>query len=372
MSKIFNDPIHGRIKMSQSCVKIIDTVEFQRLRNLKQLGLTSYVFHGATHTRFEHSIGTCYIAGCWARHLQKKHPELGITDNDVEMVRIAALLHDNGHGPFSHTFEKFIKKTRPDISYHHEEMSIKIVQQLTEQGIVEQSISENVCKIIAGKSLERVPFLAHIVNNTVNGIDADKLDYFIRDSQCTSFAIGYDWKRIVYESSVVMTNNGPQIVFPEKMVGDIFNLFQIRFRLYKELYFHKTVCKIEDAMLDLLILADSLGVFQFRNSAGHFVSLAHSIDDTVSFLLTQDDIVGQMERSGIVAITDKLNLIKTRKFDQCDTLGIQHELRIAHYSKGHENPLENVTFVDKNGRPVSVDADILDSMCPQKFVFLMK
>ena len=74
MSKLFNDPIHGRIEIPDYCVRIIDTPEFQRLRYLKQLGCTNFVFHGATHTRFEHSIGVSWLAGEWVRHLMNKQP----------------------------------------------------------------------------------------------------------------------------------------------------------------------------------------------------------------------------------------------------------------------------------------------------------
>jgi deoxynucleoside triphosphate triphosphohydrolase SAMHD1 len=220
--KIFNDPIHGRIEIPEYCVDIIDTIAFQRLRNLKQLGLTSYVFYGATHTRFEHSIGVCWLSGEWAKHLQRRHPELGITDDDIKTVMISGLVHDIGHGPFSHTFERFIKNTRPDVNYNHEDMTIKIFQKIGPDCGCEPDIIDKVCKIIAGIPLDHNKFLGHIVHNTVNGLDADKLDYFIRDSQCTSFAIGCDWKRVVYESSV----KNDEIVFPYKMAGDIFNLYQ--------------------------------------------------------------------------------------------------------------------------------------------------
>ena len=109
MSKFFNDSVLGRIEIPDYCVKIIDTSAFQRLRYLKQLGCTYFVFHGATHTRFEHSIGVCWLAGEWIKHLMNKQPELEITQNDVKLIQISSLLHDIGHGPYSHTFERFIR-----------------------------------------------------------------------------------------------------------------------------------------------------------------------------------------------------------------------------------------------------------------------
>jgi HD superfamily phosphohydrolase len=346
---MFNDPIYGRIDIPDYCVKIIDTVEFQRLRNLKQLGFTSYVFYGATHTRFEHSIGVCWLAGEWAKHFQKKHPELNITYDDIKMVQIAGLLHDIGHGPFSHTFEHFIKKTRPDIEYSHEDMTIRIIKQMNIENV------DLICKIIRGEQLDDKPFLGHIVHNKINGIDIDKVDYFARDSRCTSFAIGCDWKRIVYESRIF--NN--EIVFLYKMVGDIANLYQTRFRLYKEVYYHKTVTMIEDTLLDALIKADNLGIFDFDGK-----SLANSIDTVKSFLLTQDDIIGQMERCYDPDVVGILNSVKTREFKtkQID------DYRYVHYGMKDKNPLLLVKFINKKGEYQQIDDNIIETMCSQNFI----
>jgi len=274
------------------------------------------------------------------------------------MIDIASLAHDLGHGPFSHTFERFIKKTRPDIVYNHDEMTIKIFRNMDNGCDVD--MVKAVCKIIKGQPLEQKSFLAHIVHNTINGLDADKLDYFIRDSQCTSFRIGCDWKRIVYESSV--KNN--EIVFPYKMIGDIFNLYQIRFRLYKELYYHKTVRMIEDALLEILVLAYNSFVFNFRDSHGIPKSLSNSIDDVTSFLSTHDDIIGQIERCNNPKIIEALNAIKKREFTIGDS---NQEPRIAHYGKKSQNPLLYVKFVNKQGDYQQIDKEIIDTLCPQKF-----
>ena len=101
-------PIHGHITITPLMQSVIDTPEFQRLRDLKQLGTTYFVFPSATHTRFEHSLGVSYLAGVMGESLQKNQPELEITDREIELLRVAGLIHDIGHGPFSHLYDDYI------------------------------------------------------------------------------------------------------------------------------------------------------------------------------------------------------------------------------------------------------------------------
>nr|XP_020444915.1 deoxynucleoside triphosphate triphosphohydrolase SAMHD1-like [Monopterus albus] len=116
--KVFNDPIHGHVELHPLLIKIIDTPQFQRLRYIKQLGGTYFVFPGASHNRFEHSIGVGYLAGQLVQALNAKQPELLISHRDILCVQIAGLCHDLGHGPFSHTFDAtFLPKARPDTKW---------------------------------------------------------------------------------------------------------------------------------------------------------------------------------------------------------------------------------------------------------------
>eukprot|EP00057_Strongylocentrotus_purpuratus_P006001 XP_011660475.1 PREDICTED: deoxynucleoside triphosphate triphosphohydrolase SAMHD1-like [Strongylocentrotus purpuratus] len=117
-TKVFNDSVHGHIDFDPLLIKIIDTPQFQRLRFIKQLGCSYFVFPGAAHNRFEHSLGVCYLARELVLSLQRKQPELEITDKDILCVQIAGLCHDLGHGPFSHMFDLFfIPKVRPDFKH---------------------------------------------------------------------------------------------------------------------------------------------------------------------------------------------------------------------------------------------------------------
>nr|XP_006003880.2 PREDICTED: deoxynucleoside triphosphate triphosphohydrolase SAMHD1-like [Latimeria chalumnae] len=142
--KVLNDPIHGHIALHPLLIKIMDTPQFQRLRDIKQLGGAYYVFPGASHNRFEHSIGVAYLAGCLARNLQEKQPELGIDHRDILCVQIAGLCHDLGHGPFSHLFDrKFIPQARPGLNWKHEDASVQMFDHLITSNGLKTSLEEN-------------------------------------------------------------------------------------------------------------------------------------------------------------------------------------------------------------------------------------
>ena len=108
--KQIQDRVHGQITMEPLLLQVMDTPEFQRLDNIKQLGGCSYIYPSATHTRKEHSIGVCHLAGLMVEHLRRTQPNLGIDNADYLCVKWAGLVHDIGHGPFSHMFEEFVHR----------------------------------------------------------------------------------------------------------------------------------------------------------------------------------------------------------------------------------------------------------------------
>ncbi|XP_060561411.1 deoxynucleoside triphosphate triphosphohydrolase SAMHD1-like [Ruditapes philippinarum] len=229
--KVFNDPIHGNIELHPLLVKIVDTPQFQRLRFIKQLGGVYFVYPGASHNRFEHSIGVCHLAGRFVRALRDKQPELDISDEDVLCVEIAALCHDLGHGPFSHLFDmKIIPKAwemddrKNDEKWKHEKGSIDMLEHMLqenkelEEEFVEQNITDNdnflnktfIKELINGPNkherkgrTEGKWFLYEIVSNDRNNIDVDKWDYFARDCHMLGIGNNFNHNRLISFSRVI-------------------------------------------------------------------------------------------------------------------------------------------------------------------------
>ena len=173
--KIVNDPIYGLIEIPSGLVmSLIEHPYFQRLRRIMQLGLTHYVYPGATHNRFHHSLGAMYLVRKAIQTLRKKNIE--ISDEEAEGVTIAILLHDVGHGPFSHSLEHCL------IDVVHEELSKKIMYQLNE--IFEGKLTMALA-IFEGTYHKR--FLLELVSGQ---LDMDRMDYLTRDSFFTGVQEG--------------------------------------------------------------------------------------------------------------------------------------------------------------------------------------
>ncbi|XP_046895387.1 deoxynucleoside triphosphate triphosphohydrolase SAMHD1-like [Hypomesus transpacificus] len=264
--KVFNDPIHGLVPMHPLLVRIIDTPQFQRLRYIKQLGGVCYVYSGASHTRFEHSIGVSHLAGRLVKELKEQQPELEITCRDFLCVQIAGLCHDLGHGPFSHLFDgMFIPKVIVGSTWKHEDASVAMFDYLVSNNTLEMEqhglvlpedldfIKEQITGPIdktpgkwpyKGRPVEK-SFLYDIIANKRNGVDVDKWDYFARDSYYLGLQSNFDHDRFIKFARVCKVDGKSQICTRDKEVDNLYDMFHTRFSLHRRAYQHKVVEAIQ-------------------------------------------------------------------------------------------------------------------------------
>ena len=304
--RLLNDSVHGLIALRKELFDIIDTPEFQRLRDLKQLGGMYYVFPGASHNRFEHCIGTCFLAGQWLRKLREKGEE--ITDQEIFEVEVAALCHDLGHGPFSHLFETMLEQ-HYQIHWDHEEASCQLLKQINEKiNLLSADSLLRVQNMIRGK----VPigtekrYLYQIVHNSDTGIDVDKFDYIARDCYCANLPLGYDYKRIMELSKIISTSNHKEIGFLFKESYNIFSMFLTRYKLHKQVYTHRVTKSIELMIGDALVRADD------------YLKISSIIRDKnySKYVYLTDSLLKEIERSDDPSLADAKNIIdrmRTRK-----------------------------------------------------------
>jgi HD superfamily phosphohydrolase len=267
--KIINDPVHGFITIYNDL--IFDLMEhpfFQRLRRIKQLGMSHLVYPGANHTRFHHAIGAMHLMQKAISELIKKGIE--VSDKEKEGAIIAILLHDIGHGPFSHTLEHSLLK-----DVHHEEMSLLFMQRLNKEfnGSLDLAI-----EIFTDKYHKK--FLHQLVSSQ---LDMDRLDYLQRDSYFTGVSEGVvGSERIIKMLNVVNS----ELVIVEKGIYSIENFISARRIMYWQVYMHKTVVSSEFMLRSTLRRAKELflnGVELFATpSLKLFLSQDFSMEDFVN------------------------------------------------------------------------------------------
>ncbi len=240
--KIFNDPVYGFISFPFELIyQIIDHRYFQRLRRIKQLGLTNYVFPGAQHTRFQHAIGAVHLAKQAIETLRSKGNE--ITDFEAEAVMIAVLLHDIGHGPYSHTLENCL------VSVHHEEISLLFMQKLNDE--FEGKLQ---CTIEIFTNRYPKKFLHQLVSSQ---LDVDRMDYINRDS----FFSGVHEGTISSERLIRMMDvRNEELVIEQKGIYSVENFIISRRLMYWQVYLHKTVICAEQILVNILKRAKYLSI----------------------------------------------------------------------------------------------------------------
>ena len=307
--KVIHDCIHGYICLSNIEIMIIDSEYFQRLRKLKQLGTCSYVYHNAVHTRHEHSIGTLYLAGEIMEYIRKntpcediedylsKIPELQsyykkkydnkiriIDDHIIQLIKVAALCHDLGHGPFSHIFDDVYlpsvstRKIGSPFLKHEYRSGILLEKIIKDNDFLSSIFSSDDIKFmknLISPKIEHTGFIYQIIANNFNSLDVDKYDYLSRDLRSLDIKYGFTFDRLIKQVRVYNNN----LCYPEQALNDIEKLFRTRYELHKSVYQHKSVISAQFMITEIFKYLDPV------------IGLSDSIYDMDKFCIMTDDYI---------------------------------------------------------------------------------
>jgi len=240
VKKTVHDPVHGTITVSGVVLELLDTVEVQRLRGIKQLGLANIAFPGANHSRFEHALGTSFMG-------EKVSAALGLSKEEKELLKVAALLHDVGHAPYSHTLEQLMLDV---LGLDHMEITGKILAgkiTIEDSRKVRMLGLSRVCEVLGkwGISAKEASLLLlgrhekeYLGNLLHSEVDVDQLDYLLRDSHFTGVALGMvDAERLI--NTLTIRQN--KLCVMEKGVEAVEGLLTARSLMYSSVYYHHTV-----------------------------------------------------------------------------------------------------------------------------------
>ncbi len=245
--RIYRDPVHNIIRLQtdndegELMMRLIDTGEFQRLRRIKQLGLGLYTYQGAEHSRFTHSLGAFHLMTRVLDRLSERHT---IDPADRMAARAAALLHDVGHGSFSHVMEKVL-------NFHHEHWTVEVIlSDRSEIGELLRSHSpdlpDKVASIIEGKF--RPSALAQLVSSQ---LDVDRMDYLLRDSLMTGAKYGiYDLEWII--NALAIDEAADRIYVEARGVYAVEEYLQARYYMFRQVYFHRTLRSAEAVLRSII------------------------------------------------------------------------------------------------------------------------
>ncbi len=246
--KVIRDPIHGYIELDPLTLSIIDSPQLQRLRRISQLGLSNLVYPGANHSRFEHCLGVMHLATMLTEKIDS------VSEDEKLELRVAALLHDVGHGPYSHVTENLTK--------HYTRKKHEDVKEILKKGELGEILTDNgLNPSVIEEHIQGKTDLGKILNSE---IDVDRMDYLVRDSHYTGVAFGIvDHVRLInemqfYENKLVVTSGG---------VKAAESLLVSRFLMHPSVYYHH-VSRIAETMftraVDDLIQKGTLNPFELR------------------------------------------------------------------------------------------------------------
>lgn len=341
------DVIHGYMEFNNDEKKFIDNCWMKRLKRIKQLGLLEQVFPSASHNRFEHSLGVAYLSEKYLNILSKRSINFKPNHTETLCVKLAGLLHDIGHGPFSHIFD-----TMMDKEHGHEKRSQQIVEYMfkkigTSYKFNSAYIIDAIKEMIEPKIVTKDP-LYNIVNNNITKIDVDKFDYLMRDPQHIGMSASIDYDRIFIKSFVSRN----EIIYDYSIMNNILDLYMTRYRYHKEIYNHKTVKIIEIMLKDALLEADKVYNFKDWCSDERFLSLDDSIYSTILNSDNKDlskakQILKRIEKRqlyNLIWMGQHDDYIKSHYNDSEDSNNIKKINLKFNLCNGDKFPLEKIKF----------------------------
>ena len=281
----YRDPLHNIISLDESLdedrliIDLIDSAEFQRLRRIKQLGLAMFTYQGAEHSRFTHSLGVMHLM---TRALDLLGAHHSISEEARVVGRAGALLHDLGHGPFSHVIEKVFR-------FHHEDWSRRIVlDPVTEVNLVLRQFDSSLPEKLASLySHDYTPgFISQLVSSQ---LDCDRMDYLLRDSLMTGAKYGiYDMEWVLHALNI----EGDRVYVEWKGLYAVEEYLQARYYMFRQVYFHRTLRSAEAVLVSTLKRARELmqqDQLSFRMRGQVFEKMLMGEDVTAEEYLQLDD-----------------------------------------------------------------------------------
>lgn len=361
--KVFRDPIHDLISFDKQEEKvlldIINTPTFQRLRRIKQLGFSEYTYPTATHNRFSHSIGVSHLIGKFFDNLgyvpekvkfkvvvDEEEKEVNLGKDELKLIlKIVGLLHDIGHGPFSHAFERLMKE-----GFSHETMTIRIIENTEIRSHIEEYFGEDgkfivklITDIIEGKISSEHYWVKEIISSQ---LDADRMDYLLRDAYMCGVSYASfepDWLIMHMEvNEIPQENNRLGIVInAKKGLHSVESFIISRYHMYERVYFHKTTRAFESVLVKLferlkelkdewedLFVDDYLIRFVENPEKNleyfYFLDDAYMVSYFNRWIQCKDEILSKLSQALVYRIPPKLR--KEISFENHDELQEYHEL----------------------------------------------
>jgi HD superfamily phosphohydrolase len=282
------DPVHGYVYITEKEKTVIDSYPVQRLRRLRQLAGSEYVYPGANHTRFEHSVGVMYLAG---KVLENPNISRRISGEETEMVRIAALLHDVGHGPFSHVFEHLLIK---ELGKTHEDITSWVIEKSELADMLKRAGFEpkEVGRLAVGRLHKpKKAFLDQIISSAV---DVDKQDFIVRDTHHTGAEYGFiDIFRIIHALDVL----GENLAVDLGALSALESFIIARIESFKSIYFHR-VGRAAQIMLAMAMeeANEELGLTDFKTPEEYLAMDDYTVWTALKKCKKSSKIIGNLER----------------------------------------------------------------------------